>query len=464
MSRNRNGNVNNAARLAAVSSKNGAVKGTSSSMDEEPYKSRGAIRTIEFIRVILILWVIFHHIFVTYVNGDWKERILGPFMGRISRGLSMNNQAVPYALIAVSGFITHWTSRHIDFSAKTFSEKAAFVKRRVGRVFLAHLVACIASIVILWPSWVGKSLNSAYESKTVSEHLRRSLPALLGLQSWFSMVGSSFTFEHTLYPNFPAWTVSSLMFCWAVYPLYSRTLVWRKNLKKSALGIVAYSVVMFVLFTLYPGQESRNATRSGVFQGFFWFPPMTIPQFAVGIYYAEIAATLYNSKALQSRWLRVLMSIGGFLLLATYFIFNMYDTDITHFGVGFQYVCWFRLHLIMGSVFLAALGSEAMIFGQFPCYPIHALGEYSLHIYLWQANIARGFYYWFESDIQNWPVFFDIYQFSLSFFTTIAFAIAYVEIVEKRLLPGFRRKVDQITPADDKNRYLSSNINKLKGA
>eukprot|EP00397_Hematodinium_sp_SG-2012_P012492 GEMP01012663.1.p1 GENE.GEMP01012663.1~~GEMP01012663.1.p1 ORF type:complete len:468 (+),score=49.72 GEMP01012663.1:222-1625(+) len=420
---------------------------------------RGRMMSVETIRVILTLWVIQHHFLVTYLNETWKEQILGGFLGTISRGLSMNNQAAPVAFIAISGFMTHWTSRHIAFSVSdkagigyftaivrrfNAAQVASFIKRRVGRVFFSHTIACVASIIMLWPSFVGPSQNSAVSAETVSEHLRRSLPALFGVQAWFANVDSAFTFQYTLYPNFPAWTISSLMFCWVIYPLYSTLLVKKNDMKTSVFGILFWSAVMYACYTVWPGEDSTSSTRSGVFQGFFWFPPMVIPQFAVGIYYAEIAANINFPKNALMTLVRIAMSFVGFLAFFSYMWFNAYDTDIILYGAGYQYVCWFRMHLVMVSVFLSAIGVESFLIGQFVSAPFYKLGEYSLQLYLWHAPICRLVYAFFLGPINNWPVFFNTAQFVFYFIVLVVFSIVYVDVIEKRLIAGrLRRTVDQ---------------------
>ena len=403
---------------------------------EHVHRRRGRIETLETIRVAMVLWIIQHHFMAPQLFGNSKEESLGQFWGTISRGLTLNNQAACYAFISLSGFVTHWTSRHTDFSGFPMSTIPAYCKRHLGRIFFSYEAACLMGYLVTFPGFCPARTD-------IWNHNKQAFWSFTALQSWFGLYSERVSFNTVLYINPPLWTISSLFFCWLMYPIYSILLVRKKNLLLAGCGVLFWSVFMYGAFTRWPGPDSPNEMREGPWQGWYWFPPLSFPTFIVGVYMAEISAKLNIPKhdmVQQTFW--------GTIGCASFFAFmwlNAYDSDMKYLGVGYQYVNWFRLFLCLLPVVIAAAGSESFILGSVLCYPLQKLGEYALAMYVFQSPVMSLVKYAISGEVKWWPAYSNVAHFALGFAVLTLFSVCFVEFVEKTIW-GFDRSADEIVP------------------
>jgi len=397
------------------------------------------LQTLAFIRVILVIWVIQHHYLCPSLLSDDKEIILGPIFGSISRNLTMNNQSAVYASIALSGFSTHWSSIHpkCRIPVLQWEELYSFWKRRFFRTMFTYQVSGFAVFIITCPLWASGYLRS---NVSVSRHTYGWIEYMFGIQSWYGTISENQTILRVMYLNMPAWTISSLIFSWILYPLYVFCIRQFSQSKEEnsttynilAIGahccaIIGWTCLMMCAFYRWPGIDLPQETREGPFQGFYWYPPAVFPEFAVGIHYAEIAKKLKITNPVMLS----MAQVTGFSSLCAFLYFSATDWDYFNMGIGFQYLNWYRLHLCIIPVMFAATGAEAILISHWICKPFIWWAKYALALYLFQHPIVCLVAAILNSEnITWWPHFEDVPKFLIYLGILCLFSVVYTEWCE----------------------------------
>ena len=152
--------------------------------------------------------------------------------------------------VLLSGFMTSYTYGYrSDWpSAKpTFSTIQVYFFKRIKRFLPGYCVAWLAFGMAVLVARFMKHAHGASSWRSLA-------PVLfyhpLMLQSWIYTLGCQEwkTEELSLEPNIPAWTISSLVFCWALHP-HVEYLVHRLNSAVAVLlCVIVHNTPMLVLY------------------------------------------------------------------------------------------------------------------------------------------------------------------------------------------------------------------------
>lgn len=380
------------------------------------HRLRGQMLGIESLRFLIAWWVVFGHHYLR------KSEINSTFF----YNLEYNNQGSVFAFIVISGFVTHWTSRDNQFSSLT--SVATYMKRRYMRIYMAYGLAVFFAFIMRWP---GVSISDV----TVSKHLYNTAITALGLQSWFTWTAAGVYSGPAFSLAAPFWTISSLIFCWAMYPLVSRFFIQRGSISVATRDTLLIFILGVVHRLLRPGNRHEVCSGWGPYQGWWWYPPNTMTLFLLGMYGAELAASLqcYRDWVGSSR----LCAIAIDLLFLIFFVLNGTNWDVEKLGLHYSLDCYFRTAPVLLGCILCTM-RESFILGSRFMFPLQYLGKYSLAIYVFQTPFAQLFKGITESfPVAQWPHF-HLAEFYTYFVCLLAFSIAYGQLIEARLFSKTR--------------------------
>jgi len=229
------------------------------------------------------------------------------------------------------------------------------------------------------------------------------------------------------------WTISALMFAWLVYPGVSQFLVTRNSFLWPLVGFLVCFACGAVHRLLIPGSPEDHSAGWGPYQGYFWFPPFVLPLFFMGVYAAELAASMHNGTApMQFRsvgpQLATVLRLGIDFVFVMLFLVSATDIDLAmmHYSLGpFVRTLWLVLGLILST------HTEGFLLGSVLFYPIQCAGMYSLPIYLFQMPVAQllsSTQYGFP--VPKWPHFHSDLMWCCFQTCLYGFAYMYVHFIE----------------------------------
>lgn len=374
---------------------------------------RGQMLALEALRFLIAWWVVFCHHYLG------QEEIESSYM----KNLVYNNQGSVYAFVVISGFVTHWTSRDIQFSS--VQTIANYLKRRYLRIYLAYGLAVFFAFIMRFPK-----VSQTHVS--VSTHLFNTTMTALGLQSWFTWTENGVYTGPAFSLAAPFWTISSLIFCWAMYPLFARFFVHRGSISVAVRDTVLILLLGVVHRLLRPGNIDNPCSGWGPYQGWHWFPPNILGLFLLGVYGAELAASLqcYREKISSS----TICAISIDLLFLLYFVLNMTNWDVDYLGLHYSLDCFARTVPILIGLILCTM-TESFLFGSKFMFPLQYLAKYALAIYVFQTPLAQLFQGTMTGfPVVQWPHF-ALVTFYAYFACLLALSMVYYNVLEERCFP-----------------------------
>lgn len=274
----------------------------------------------------------------------------GPFAGMAAAGYT----GVSFFFL-LSGYILTYSHAAESRAADARGTVEAQVRRRFyvarfARIYPAYLAALV---------WAGVLLRYQFAVRT---HVLAFVADLALVQTWSLRMVSFF--------NVPAWSVSSEVFFYAVFPfavLRLRPSSWGRALW-SAGGLWLLALVMPVVCLLVAPQGAWHE-GSGMFA--FWvrrFPPLALPEFLAGIPLAWLLVR-FRPSARVLAWLGAMGVVA--VLVALYFADRL-PAILLHNG----------LLLPLYAMVLLGLSGETWLARVLAWRPLVLLGEASYSLYL----------------------------------------------------------------------------------
>jgi len=400
--------------------------------DPNLHKERGIIKSIEAVRFIIATWIVFCHYFdYNAMNFEYLKNLV------------YNNQGSVYGFIVISGFMTHWTSRNIEFNGpKSISD---FYSKRFLRIYVTYFIAVMMAFIVRYPGLTTKFDQTT--EYTVSSHLGFTGINLLMLQSWFVGTPDEVYDGPAFALGAPFWTISSLAFCWLVYPLVSHYCITRGKARTTIRDIVIIFGLGILHRTLNPGDENNYCAGWGPYQGFFWFPPANLPLFYVGAFGAELAATFYEQgrrsifRNHRHSWFTMGLLVD--LLFILFFYFNVSNMDVK-LGLHYSLGCYTRtIPILLGCII--STQHESLIFGSRLFSPAHWAAQFALAMYVFQSPLVQIFEAVAFSGfpVIEWPKYQDPVIFGLFYGTLIVFSAIYTLVIEKKIVKRFKSSMSR---------------------
>lgn len=271
------------------------------------------IQGLDAIKSLLIVYIVFAH-FITF----WTKN---PF---IIRFFKQHNLVVGIFFV-LSGFV-------LSFSKEKGAELWPFLKSRLKRVYPLHA----AILVTFLPLFAMIDLHYG----SFKEFFLHGVLSFSLLQSWFP--------EHAVIWNGPTWFLSSLVFCYVVFPLLQKKMHAMKASQLLTL-IIVIQVFSFMLFSSYANYkgwaflEEVNAPASVLFNLFRFNPLLNAMEFILGM----AICNLWKTKSFDLRHSGKISTIVAcvliMLLLATPSINHLYlrsQVFIPLFCFFLYALCW----------------------------------------------------------------------------------------------------------------------------
>ena len=257
----------------------------------------------------------------------------------------------------LSGFLL---TLHRDFVSLDASSWWRFVQRRARRIYPLHLVVWAMFIAIY------VAFSVLFDPATVA------LNALL-LQSWVPVR------DVYLSVNKPIWFLSSLMFCYACFPLL-RHLQRRVRLRWQVLAMGAVTVLLWWAYKLLTPAQLEFA---------YFFPPLRLMDFALGMVLARLLQAIPADDG-QTMASRTLVEACAVLIVVIVW-------GVTHFTTMLApwedtLVWWLPVAMLIFT-FAAQHGREGWVARALGWSPLVWLGEVSFEVYVLQSIIPLAYSY-----------------------------------------------------------------------
>lgn len=257
----------------------------------------------------------------------------------------------------LSGFFL--TQRH-DFEKIDAPLWWNFVHRRARRIYPLHLV--------VWAMFMAIYLAFSIPFNPVTVTLN----ALL-LQAWVPVR------DIYLSVNKPIWFLSSLMFCYACFPL----LRWLQHRVRLRWQVLAIAVVTPLLWWGY------TFLTSGQLDYTYFFPPLRLMDFALGMVLARVFQIL-PADGSQSVASRTIVEVSAVLIVLM--VWGV--TRITAMLATWEDALVWWLPISMLIITLAAHnGREGWVARALSWRPLVWLGEISLEVYVLQSIVPLAYSY-----------------------------------------------------------------------
>ncbi len=320
--------------------------GDDSPSDPAPQKSRDRLPALTGLRAFAAANIVFFH----FSNPKW----FGPFAPIVDNGYT----SVSFFLL-LSGFILSY-----NYSARAQRGELVhwrFWVARLSRLYPVYLFALLLSLGMLRSEWTVRSHTEFYEGLVLTPLL---------LQGWLPSLS---TFWNT-----PAWTMSTEVFFYLVFPF---AVQWRRpESNRGTLGLLLlFWACGLALPLLYMHFLPDGDPHPGRYTEGFWIralkfsPPPHLPSFLFGLTLADLDARLRRTGSLRL-WL------GAFGVAGIY--------TVLRFGDHIPYVLMHDglLMPLFGCAILGLAGHN-LIARFFGFAPFLALGQASYCLYLLHFNL-----------------------------------------------------------------------------
>lgn len=330
---------------------------------------------ISGLRFFATLWIVVGH--CRNNPSQWKGE---PLLRAVRRGY-----APVYFYVFLSGFITTYSyGRKSCWSDP--EARVAFWRRRFRRCAPAYLVSWLLATLLTCALHLDKTCVLRRHSCRWDAWLLGVVSSAFGVQAWLVALPPPWRYA-ALWPSPPAWTMSTLGFCWFVHPWLETALTRRAPTTKRALTLAAASAAVGALPSVGAwyllGTENVSA---GVTQILYAFPLCMLDVYARGILFA-IAYRRALDEAAPAPGARRggLLVAGGALALAVLVL--AFPSNGKNSGRKGDEVLLFRaVDAAQAVVFWGLLVAPSEAAG--PTFLAHAafrdLGGVSYQVYLFQ--------------------------------------------------------------------------------
>ncbi|MEP2987604.1 MAG: acyltransferase [Parasphingorhabdus sp.] len=313
-------------------------------------QSKPDLRALTGLRGIAAWFVVLYHIRVG-MSGFLPE----PIMSFLAKGYL----AVDFFFL-LSGFVM-WLSYSERFKSSGYGYFLPFYWRRIARIWPLHLAIMVGTIAFV--------LLLITTDRTTMGYPLNELPLqILLLQNW------GFTSE--LAWNHPAWSISTEMAAYLVFPILAVTIRWNNFSSSVLLGLVGLIALLIHAYFFQRGHVTLGSDipQTGLFR--------CVMQFIIG----TILCVLW--KRWRENWVIAgYFGAAGITLIAGFVLSGDYETLL----VPVAFSC-----LVLASAILAEAGNNPLA-----CRALHYLGETSYATYLTHFMLFIWFKIIFVDDPQN---------------------------------------------------------------
>ncbi|MDM7861516.1 acyltransferase [Alteromonas sp. ASW11-36] len=388
----------------------------------EPKKQLPALTGIRF---IAIFHIFLHHLWAlhTYVR-DTKPG---------TEGLLKDMADLPDSLMLF--FANGWVSTSLFFMLSGFmlghlywqrdgsflGTPQRFLILRFSRLYPAHLV--VLSLLIV------NAFNVHIEDGFSIEFIVASaIGTALLVQAWFSSWVPMW--------NWPAWTISVLVFLYLVMPILAK---WLGRLSSShqkflllTLPLISLLPTAVYAWLLWRGMPWNMNTE--IF--FNNFPLFWLPYFVAGM----LLTRLINSEEPEKTYNVYSVSIGDLAFVAALsftFIPDLLQplTSVIRFGVLMPLYMLFIIDLAKGKGIIARLISGRVL---------NYLGEISFSIFIWQAAVIAAL----VNSVSVYPAIVD-YHLPVAIISILLVSIASFHWLERPIYNYVKRKLNRNLPLNN---------------
>ena len=328
------------------------------------------LEQLDGFRFLAAFWLVLAHNF---------DPSLSPVGGYYERFCVRRYVAVSFFII-LSGFVSHYAYQRRDFSSTKALRQ--FYVGRIGSILACYYVTLLSAVAI----------RMAAGHYTTSYCVQGLILSLLLLQAWVP--------RFAYFGNTPAWTLSTLVAHWLVYPFLQPRL---KGLSEKTLRVLTVVLPFLALvpaaILIWTGEEPGTMTRKHWY-ALYTHPVIRLPDFLFGSLLAELflrqqgakgdnktTTTLSSTELYIARASDLVFPIVGVLIWAV--PYNKRTSTYDSF-LGEMTVPLFGL-LIYGS----SLDPRGTYVGRVMAWNVcRRLGDFAFQVYLWRWPLFAAVHWW----------------------------------------------------------------------
>lgn len=328
-------------------------------VQEQAEFTRGEIKSLTSLRFVAAMMIVVYH-FGAYMH--WPK--LGPL--NLGHGVSF--------FFVLSGFVLQYAWPRIETSA----EMRRFIALRLARIWPLHIL-CLAAPLLL----VG------LDQSILQHHPTFLLYHVLLLQSWFPIQLSTFSF------NGPAWSISTEMFFYVMFPV----LIWIRSPKALLLYfllIAAYYLATIDIGCIGPANDgiAYDSAELSCFAAGQAFPLSRVTEFVAGI----MLCRAFMARRNRAQNIPVAIATGvelAVIAVAAVYIWNLGAMLRLPLLDTIRPTLIYSLFLVAGSAPVFALVIFVFAFERghisaaLRYRPFVLLGEISFSVYLVHATVIK---------------------------------------------------------------------------
>ena len=332
-------------------------------------KNKPRLEQLDGFRFLVAFWLVIAH------NFDPQVSPVGGFYERFC----VRRYAAVCFFIVLSGFVSQYAYGDRDFSS--FDTLRKFYLGRIGSILACYYVTMALSII----------LRMAAGHYTWSHCIKGSILSFFLIQTWIP--------KYAYFGNTPAWTLSTLVSLWLVYPWIQRRLkrATDQTLKWGVVFVPILSLLPAVLFLVFGGSISGLNKRR------YWYILYTFPAFRfAGFFFGSILAEIFLRSDKTTRIAQISARIADLAWVLVFVLIlavplrnrlSVYDTLLIEAPMG-----------IFGFIiYSSSISPKSSIIGYvMSLEPCQKLGDFAFQVYLWRwplfaailwygtGNLSRG--------------------------------------------------------------------------
>lgn len=382
-----------------IANMDGKPKTEQAVASSKPVEKRRRLDHIGGIRAMATVWI-----------------VLGHFAGFSDPGTDVMPNALHRGMVPVtfyvmlSGFITHYAYAKNDFFSQKGAKRAYMLKR-----FMRCAPAYYLAILGGWGIWLkyqtglftGEDKEGGFVDRVNEYGVVKNMlvPELFWAQAWLAYLKPIFdgNYEASV-DNLPAWTMSTLLFSWFVFPWLKAAAVRLPRWGVGPALVSSYIVAMLPALAYMASDQTKNDTL--VFNGIYYFPPFRVAEFFMGMLLAEM---LRRKMFTSWKGWGVLADIATAIVMwavASKSLFStVNDMDYSRRNFEAYYISGFSP--LIGIVLFGTSTDHGLthnlIIGKLAdTSALKGLGFYTFQVYLFQDPLHRLFSNAFGFGLGDW--------------------------------------------------------------
>jgi peptidoglycan/LPS O-acetylase OafA/YrhL len=315
----------------------------------QPVVPRRRLGTVSALRLVAATWMVGYHLWVTrLLEGFALPRAVGSMLA--------GGSALTGMFIMLSGFMMHYAYTDVAGALRTSARELW-----IGRVARLWPIMLASHLLAIPFALGGKDVYGAAEA------FGRGIAVTLGVQAWIPAWAFSY--------NGPAWTISVLLLCYAIFP-YATAWLRRRGVAQLVLIVAGCWAAMLLPTTLHfarlatgftPASDAPDSVLEAMLHA---FPPFRLPDFIAGMALARLLAT---QRLVAARTLALVgvLAFGGVVAFLA-----------APLALPERFVANGLLSPLFGLVLLGAASAPESLERVLDRLRLAALGEASLSLFL----------------------------------------------------------------------------------